>query len=236
MNSSAVHTAYHNVEEALWRTLSFNGGRLNKSTECEDLGRSFRAYRKFMADISQWRDLDELRQLFTSASKIETYRSRIFWAFNMVCGLFCLCILWTTDLDAQYIATALLGWSLTYWVLGWSIDWLARAMDRDIIPNALSLHAELKKNEQLCTPFENALAAHNDGLRFCVTARGYLGWCSPAARPGDEIACFNGSAVLYTLRKKDENYVLIQNCYIQGLMRGEAFKFEDAEERDIRIV
>jgi len=59
--------------------------------------------------------------------------------------------------------------------------------------------------------------------RFCATSKGYLGWLCDAGEAGDIVCIFAGSNVPYLLRPDDDGYYkLIGECYIQGIMYGEA--------------
>ena len=62
------------------------------------------------------------------------------------------------------------------------------------------------------------------GRHFCVTEKGYIGWVSPAAREGDDVAMFYGTRFLFALRREDGGFRLMGDCYLQSLMRGEAAK------------
>ncbi|KAF1984050.1 hypothetical protein K402DRAFT_395982 [Aulographum hederae CBS 113979] len=67
-----------------------------------------------------------------------------------------------------------------------------------------------------------------DGLKFClgrkllVTARGFLGLAPPEAQKGDVVVVLLGAPTPLLLRKRGENYVLVGECYVHGIMGGEA--------------
>jgi len=58
--------------------------------------------------------------------------------------------------------------------------------------------------------------------RIGSSRRGYLGWLPSAAAPQDIICIPCGSEVPYVLRKDGDYYKLIGECYIHGIMLGEA--------------
>ena len=67
-----------------------------------------------------------------------------------------------------------------------------------------------------------------DGLKFCLgrrllmTKHGLIGLAPPQAIPGDVIAIFLGAPVPHILRKKDGYHTLVGECYVHGVMSGEA--------------
>ncbi|KAL8837301.1 MAG: hypothetical protein Q9170_002558 [Blastenia crenularia] len=61
-----------------------------------------------------------------------------------------------------------------------------------------------------------------NGRRFCLTHSGRIGWIPGAARPGDVVTIFRGSAVPVLLRPHNGSYLVIGQCYIHGIMDGEA--------------
>jgi hypothetical protein len=76
---------------------------------------------------------------------------------------------------------------------------------------------------------------------FCVTKRGYAGLVPGDAEKGDEICVFDGGAVPFILRKNQpekrvRKYALIGECYIHGIMYGEALKFKDIKEKEFSLV
>jgi hypothetical protein len=84
---------------------------------------------------------------------------------------------------------------------------------------------------------ENALWVHEVskclkiGLnRMLVkTERGFLGLAHGSARPGDRIMLCKGSEVPLVLRKEGEIWTLVGECYVHGIMNGEAFEEEKCQ-------
>ena len=61
--------------------------------------------------------------------------------------------------------------------------------------------------------------------RFGCTGNGRIGWLPPVAEEGDFICVFDGMELPYALRPAvDGRYLLVGECIIPGLMRGEAVK------------
>jgi hypothetical protein len=60
--------------------------------------------------------------------------------------------------------------------------------------------------------------------KFMATARGWQGVGSRSIKAGDVLVVLFGSRVPFLLRKSGGSYRLISNCYIHGLMDGEAIE------------
>jgi hypothetical protein len=74
------------------------------------------------------------------------------------------------------------------------------------------------------------------GRRFCSTSKGYIGWVPQDAQVGDVVCCFLGTKVLMLLRPKENSgYSLIGECYLHGLMHGEALEKPGLELQDFDI-
>jgi hypothetical protein len=53
------------------------------------------------------------------------------------------------------------------------------------------------------------------------------------AKVGDYVCIIPGCAVPFIVREDDEKYVLIGECYIHGIMDGEAMDMEEYKIQDI---
>jgi hypothetical protein len=80
---------------------------------------------------------------------------------------------------------------------------------------------------------EHSVLAMAMGLRFCKTENGRLGQTSSETLPGDRICVVLGAEVPYVLRPDEGGtFKLVGQCYVDGVMDGEALaddKFEDSE-------
>jgi hypothetical protein len=65
--------------------------------------------------------------------------------------------------------------------------------------------------------------------RIFRTKKGYIGLASEFAQEGDRIGLFKGGAVPLVARPNGKRWNLIGDCYVHGIMNGEAFKEEDCE-------
>jgi hypothetical protein len=71
--------------------------------------------------------------------------------------------------------------------------------------------------------------------RFPVTEKGYMGWCPENCIPGDFVTVLEGGPVPIILRPTagDEQYVVVGDAYIHGIMDGEAFDI--CTNSDLRV-
>lgn len=81
----------------------------------------------------------------------------------------------------------------------------------------------------------NSLMGMVLGRRVLRTRNGYIGLAPPGAQKGDQVVLLEGGRVPYLLRKvDDESYKLVGECYVHGIMYGEAF--DEKRCRDIMLV
>lgn len=76
-------------------------------------------------------------------------------------------------------------------------------------------------------PFYMALTAMSLGRRFCMFKSGCFGSVPRESVTGDVIAIFLGAQTPSVLRKDGDGYIFIGECYIHGMMAGEALTTED---------
>ncbi|KAK4099596.1 HET-domain-containing protein [Parathielavia hyrcaniae] len=85
---------------------------------------------------------------------------------------------------------------------------------------------------------ENSLLGMVDCRRFCRTEQGRLGQVRNEASEGDAVVCIVGAEVPYLLRENTEKkgvYTLVGDCFLQGVMQGEAFSDQRYQTVDIAI-
>jgi hypothetical protein len=73
------------------------------------------------------------------------------------------------------------------------------------------------------------------GRTFCVTEQDRICNCMNEVKEGDVIAAFEGADRLYVLRPVGNQYQLIGDAYVDGLMKGEAYEGLDPDEVDYDI-
>ena len=69
--------------------------------------------------------------------------------------------------------------------------------------------------------------------RLCVTRKGYIGLVPDNATEGDVICIFPGAEVPFVLRKHDDYHELLGDCYVHGIMTGEALGMEGSRIQEI---
>lgn len=102
-----------------------------------------------------------------------------------------------------------------------------------------TLNALLKSLLPAITFTDNTIRGYAriaDGRVFCRTRRQSVGWLPADAELGDCVCFLYGGPVLYSLRPDDDKfYRLIGECYLQGLMDGEAMDLPGIDPEDFRI-
>jgi hypothetical protein len=81
--------------------------------------------------------------------------------------------------------------------------------------------------------FERRLRSTISGRRLITTANGYLGIAYDSVRRGDKICIALGGRMPLILRPIEDTFQLVGECYIHGLMFGEALKAEDSSPEEL---
>lgn len=75
------------------------------------------------------------------------------------------------------------------------------------------------------------------GRRLFETSRGFMGLGPAAAQVDDQVCLLLGGQVLYVLRDREDNhYEFVGECYVHGMMDGQACEDESYAIRDIVLV
>jgi hypothetical protein len=86
--------------------------------------------------------------------------------------------------------------------------------------------------------FTNSVQKFTTARNMCVTTRGYLGRVPRGSEVGDKICILFGGSVPFVLRDAGDGYfTFIGECYIHGIMDGEALKGHNmaSQTRDFQI-
>jgi hypothetical protein len=87
--------------------------------------------------------------------------------------------------------------------------------------------------------YRQQLAVTFQYMRFCVTGKGYMGLCTANATAGDVVYILHGMHAPYTMRKTagrdDQQLRLVGQCYIHGIMDGEALTLPGYKPRNVYI-
>lgn len=80
-----------------------------------------------------------------------------------------------------------------------------------------------KENYEQLVRYGSAVFSATQGRRLFVTKKGYLGLCPRSTRLGDKVVVLFGGKTPYILRKvKKGQHEFLGECYVHGLMNGEA--------------
>lgn len=71
--------------------------------------------------------------------------------------------------------------------------------------------------------------------RLIITQNGYIGLTPYTAEPDDMIAIFLGAQTPFVLRRQEGEWALLGECYIHGMMHGEAFDKPNIKYEDFRL-
>ncbi len=100
-------------------------------------------------------------------------------------------------------------------------------------------HLDLDAVKLQAIRYGSALGAVMSLRSLCLTEGRYLGWVPLSTEEGDIIAIFKGAKVPFVLRpirgSRDGSFTFIGECYIHGIMYGEAIKKGNLEECTFRI-
>jgi hypothetical protein len=111
---------------------------------------------------------------------------------------------------------------------GFAIDWNIVEQDR----NDLTASERQVQSEMLIDTKQRTF-----GRRLFETSRGFMGLGPPAAQVGDQVCLLLGGQVLYVLRDREDGHKeFIGECYVHGMMDGQACEDESFSIRDIVLV
>jgi hypothetical protein len=111
---------------------------------------------------------------------------------------------------------------------GFAIDWLIIEQDR----NDLTATERQRQSWMLID-----IKATTFGRRLFETSRGFMGLGPPGAQVGDQVCLLLGGQVLYVLRDREDGHrEFIGECYVHGMMDGQACEDESFSIRDIVLV
>ena len=66
------------------------------------------------------------------------------------------------------------------------------------------------------------MSKYSQGRSLAYSVTGYMALVSQEAKEGDVLFALFGGSLLYLLRRKGDDFVLVSDCYVHGLMDGEA--------------
>ena len=114
---------------------------------------------------------------------------------------------------------------------------LILSVDNDQDPSKY-LHMSRHNQQVIAQYWQTAIAFSNrlGNAGFCFTKGRYVGLVPEAAVAGDQICLFHGSKVPFVVREKGQAYTLVGECYIHGIMNGEALQWDGSENHSLVLV
>jgi hypothetical protein len=81
-----------------------------------------------------------------------------------------------------------------------------------------------------------SFSKHSRAQNFCIAEKEYIGLYADGTRPRDNVCVLLGGIALVVLWKsnaRDHHFRLAGECYIHGIMKGEAFESTDFNGVDL---
>ncbi|KAL2063949.1 hypothetical protein VTL71DRAFT_4443 [Oculimacula yallundae] len=88
-------------------------------------------------------------------------------------------------------------------------------------------HEERDRLRTQSWPFEVAVQEAHRGRRFCVTKEGYMCTASYDTEKDDVVAIFEGFRTPFILGKSGNDWKLVGDCYVHGIMDGELIDYSE---------
>ncbi|KAI3325744.1 HET-domain-containing protein [Xylariaceae sp. AK1471] len=111
----------------------------------------------------------------------------------------------------------------------WAIDYAADKHDENV------QHSAIMSNYS--ATIDDAIMSFTGGLKFCVTDHGRFGQVPVTSQPGDRVCVLVGGEVPFIIRPTGRGtYTLIGECYVTGIMDGEAFEGIDITSEAIETI
>jgi hypothetical protein len=105
---------------------------------------------------------------------------------------------------------------------GHAVSWFAQHTHISRIASLLQRMPRASRQSADSGRFHEAFVQACVDRRFFVTRNGLMGIGPDAMKEGDTIAILFGGSVPYVVRTVDQNHKLVGECYVVGLMSGEA--------------
>jgi hypothetical protein len=103
-------------------------------------------------------------------------------------------------------------------------------------PRSLAFHEWINRNYKTNAFIEASLEMWASHRRFCRTGDGRLAQVPEHAAVSDSVCILHGSQVPYVLRRQEDGtYVVIGECYVHGIMHGEALALPSYEPKILKI-
>lgn len=118
--------------------------------------------------------------------------------------------------------------------------WHARQLLAMVYPNGIMNGAPLECLAHIVTPhlagftrWELVHQSFGSERRFFTTLGGFMGLGSANMQSGDLVCVLTGSPVPWLIRRDGDDYILVGECYVHGIMNGEVMETEVVPVQDI---
>ncbi|MCJ1411213.1 hypothetical protein MMC19_005301 [Ptychographa xylographoides] len=118
-------------------------------------------------------------------------------------------------------------------IRGTAMNWSFFDSEESVSDDVLALSDDILCDKHLSRLRTlQSLGSATFGRRFFWTTEGYMGMGPAGAQVGDRVCLFFGGQVLYVVRDLEDQgwYRFVGECYVHGLMDGEAMEGRDVEE------
>ncbi|KAF5609078.1 heterokaryon incompatibility het-6 [Fusarium subglutinans] len=116
---------------------------------------------------------------------------------------------------------------------------IVEALDSSAVSEDILEQAENIQNEKEHDKWSRWATSASDGRVFARSKKGYYVLGPSALQAGDIICVLFGCKVPFCLRRVEERYLLVGECYVHGLMKGEAMRMPaegEVEEQVFSLV
>lgn len=109
--------------------------------------------------------------------------------------------------------------------------YLVKAFDKsDIVAPDLCQLAEEAENKHKEEQWSRSANGASKNRIFARTSKGYYVLCPKVTQPGDIVCVLFGGKLPFCLRPLRDRYLLVGECYVHGLMNGEAMEMMSRQE------
>ncbi|KAL8702186.1 MAG: hypothetical protein Q9201_004541 [Fulgogasparrea decipioides] len=123
-----------------------------------------------------------------------------------------------------------------WWIWAWSSRLLNSQGASGKLRSMFTLNRAAQLQEIVTLSFNQYYHPHLGGNRICKTQNGYLANVPKECEEGDIVAILYGWDTPFILRPVPTGYLLVGECYVHGIMHGEAIEEDIGVEQDFNIV
>ncbi|KIN07745.1 hypothetical protein OIDMADRAFT_174671 [Oidiodendron maius Zn] len=102
--------------------------------------------------------------------------------------------------------------------------------DPDFVRDATFAKIKIQENPSFFSDLWAKKMSRLNAWRLLRTRKGYIGLCRNAAKVGDKISILLGGEAPFVLRQEKDNHRFVGECYVHGIMDGEAMSALEEED------